>query len=207
MIFEKQKTLKASDRFIQDICGLPDIVKNNTIILIGPMGAGKSTVAKLLENQIEVIHRISLDNKDLLKMLYEKERKFRDFKNFEFMLTGTVLSSLKRPYIIDFGAGHSVYEDKNLREQMKKMCSQFKNIILLLPSMDKEKSREVLAERRKIKLGSHKDQDNWHFITSPNNYELATNTLYEENKTPEDISREILQLVKCKQIEGEDRNE
>lgn len=27
MIFEKQKTLKASDRFIQDICGLPDIVK------------------------------------------------------------------------------------------------------------------------------------------------------------------------------------
>jgi len=205
MIFEKQKTLKASDRFIQDICGLPDIVKNNTIILIGPMGTGKSTVAKLLENQIEGMHRISLDNKDLLKMLYEKERKFRDFKNFEFMLTGTVLSSLKKPYIIDFGAGHSVYEDKNLREQMKKMCAQFKNIILLLPSMDKEKSREVLAERRKIKLGSHKDQDNWHFITSPNNYELATNTLYEENKTPEDISREILQLVKCKQMEGKDR--
>lgn len=205
MIFEKQKTLKASDRFIQDICALPDIVKNNTIILIGPMGTGKSTVAKLLENQIEGMHRISLDNKDLLKMLYEKERKFRDFKNFEFMLTGTVLSSLKKPYIIDFGAGHSVYEDKNLREQMKKMCAQFKNIILLLPSMDKEKSREVLAERRKIKLGSHKDQENWHFITSPNNYELATNTLYEENKTPEDISREILQLVKCKQMEGKDR--
>lgn len=205
MIFEKQKTLKASDRFIQDICGLPDIVKNNTIILIGPMETGKSTVAKLLENQIEGMHRISLDNKDLLKMLYEKERKFRDFKNFEFMLTETVLSSLKKPYIIDFGAGHSVYEDKNLREQMKKMCAQFKNIILLLPSMDKEKSREVLAERRKIKLGSHKDQDNWHFITSPNNYELATNTLYEENKTPEDISREILQLVKCKQKKGEDR--
>ena len=205
MIFEKQKTLKASDRFIQDVCGLPDIVKNNTIILIGPMGTGKSTVAKLLENQIEGMHRISLDNKDLLKMLYEKERKFRDFKNFEFMLTGTVLSSLKKPYIIDFGAGHSVYEDKNLREQMKKMCAQFKNIILLLPSMDKEKSREVLAERRKIKLGSHKDQDNWHFITSPNDYELATNTLYEENKTPEDISREILQLVKCKQMEGKDR--
>lgn len=205
MIFEKQKTLKASDRFIQDICALPDIVKNNTIILIGPMGTGKSTVAKLLENQIEGMHRISLDNKDLLKMLYEKERKFRDFKNFEFMLTGTVLSSLKKPYIIDFGAGHSVYEDKNLREQMKKMCAQFKNIILLLPSIDKEKSREVLAERRKIKLGSHKDQENWHFITSPNNYELATNTLYEENKTPEDISREILQLVKCKQMEGKDR--
>ena len=53
MIFEKQKTLKASNRFIQDICRLPDIIKSNTIILIGPMGTGKSTVAKLLENQIE----------------------------------------------------------------------------------------------------------------------------------------------------------
>lgn len=105
--------------------------KNNTIILIGPMGTGKSTVAKLLENQIEGMHRISLDNKDLLKMLYEKERKFRDFKNFEFMLTGTVLSSLKKPYIIDFGAGHSVYEDKNLREQMKKCVHNLKyNIII-----------------------------------------------------------------------------
>ena len=122
MIFEKQKTLKASDRFVQDICGLPDIVKNNTIILIGPMGTGKSTVAKLLENQIEGMHRISLDNKELLKNLYERERKFKDFKNFEFVLTGTVLSSLKEPYIIDVGAGHSIYEDKNLREQMRKMC-------------------------------------------------------------------------------------
>ena len=121
------------------------------------------------------------------------------------MLTGTVLSSLKKPYIIDFGAGHSIYEDKNLREQMKKMCAQFKNIILLLPSKDKEKSREILVERRQIKLGSYRDQDNWHFITSPNNYELATNILYEENKTPEDISREILKLVRSKQIEGENR--
>ena len=81
------------------------------------------------------------------------------------------------------------------------MCSQFKNIILLLPSKDKAKSREILAERRKIKLGSHKDQDNWHFITAENNYEIATNILYEENKTPEDISREIMKLVRCNQIE------
>ena len=201
MIFEKQKTLKASDRFIQDICRLPDIIKNNTIILIGPMGTGKSTVAKLLKNKIEGIDRISLDDRERLKILYKNKRKFGNFKNFEFVLTGTVLSSLNKPYIIDFGAGHSIYEDEILRSQMKKMCSQFKNIILLLPSKDKAKSREILAERRKIKLGSHKDQDNWHFITAENNYEIATNILYEENKTPEDISREIMKLVRCNQIE------
>lgn len=201
MIFERKKTLMASDRFIKDIYKLPDIIKNNTIILIGPMGTGKSTVAKLLKNKIEGIDRISLDDRERLKILYKKERKFGNFKNFEFVLTGTVLSSLNKPYIIDFGAGHSIYEDEILRSQMKKMCSQFKNIILLLPSKDKAKSREILAERRKIKLGSHKDQDNWHFITAENNYEIATNILYEENKTPEDISREIMKLVRCNQIE------
>lgn len=201
MIFERKKTLMASDRFIQDIYKLPDTIKNNTIILIGPMGTGKSTVAELLKSRIEGMNRISLDDRERLKVLYEKERKFKNFKNFEFMLTGTVLSSLKKPYIIDFGAGHSIYEDETLRKQMKKMCSQFKNIILLLPSKDKEKSREILAQRRKIKLGSHKDQDNWHFITAVNNYELATTILYEENKKPEDISMEIMKLVKCNQTE------
>lgn len=201
MIFERKKTLMASDRFIKDIYKLPDIIKNNTIILIGPMGTGKSTVAKLLKNKIEGIDRISLDDRERLKILYKKERKFGNFKNFEFVLTGTVLSSLNKPYIIDFGAGHSIYENEILRSQMKKMCSQFKNIILLLPSKDKAKSREILAERRKIKLGSHKDQDNWHFITAENNYEIATNILYEENKKPEDISREIMKLVRCNQIE------
>lgn len=201
MIFERKKTLMASDRFIKDIYKLPDIIKNNTIILIGPMGTGKSTVAKLLKNKIEGIDRISLDDRERLKILYKKKRKFGNFKNFEFVLTGTVLSSLNKAYIIDFGAGHSIYEDEILRSQMKKMCTQFKNIILLLPSKDKAKSREILAERRKIKLGSHKDQDNWHFITAENNYEIATNILYEENKTPEDISREIMKLVRCNQIE------
>lgn len=88
---------------------------------------------------------------------------------------------------------------------MKKMCSQFKNIILLLPSEDKEKSREVLAERKNFKRGSYDYQDNWHFITAMNNYELATNIVYEENKTPEDISKEILQLVREKQVELEER--
>lgn len=205
MIFERRKTLLASDRFMQDISKLTDEVKNNTIILIGPMGTGKSTIAKLLVEQIEGISRISLDNKELLRGLYQRKSKFRDFKNFEFVLTGTVLSSLKSPNVIDFGAGHSIYENEELRERMKNMCSEFENIILLLPSKDKEESRRILLERRNIALGSHGDQDNWHFLTAPNNYELATDIVYEESKTPEDISREIMQLVKSKEENVKER--
>lgn len=173
------------------------------------MGTGKSTIAKLISSQIEEIYRISLDNREGLKEIYKRRSSFRNFKNFEFVLTGTILSSLKRPHVIDFGAGHSIYENQKLREQMQEMCSEFKNIILLLPSKDKDKSRRILSERRNIKLGSNKDKDNWHFLTAPNNYELVTKIVYEEGKTPEDISREIIQLVKgeVKSKETDEREE
>lgn len=196
MIFERKKVISAADRFIKDISNLPLEIKENTIILIGPMGTGKSTIARLLAEKVGNRQRLSMDSRGQIEELYKKENSFRNFKNFEFALTGTILSSLKSPCVIDFGAGHSIYEDPILREKMKEICSQFKNIILLLPSRDNETSRRVLLERRNIKPGSHKDQDNWHFITSPNNYEIATHIVYEEGKSPKEILKEILNLVK-----------
>ena len=62
----------------------------------------------------------------------------------------------------------------------------------------KETSRRVLLERRNFKPGSHKDKDNWHFITAPNNYELATDIIYEEGRSPEEISEEILERINQK---------
>ena len=193
MLFERKRVISAADRFIEDIYDLPSEIKDDTIILIGPMGTGKSTIAKLLADK-EKRQRFSVDSRGQFEDLYKKEKRFHNFKNFEFALTGTILSSLKSPCVIDFGAGHSIYEDAVLREKMKAMCAHFKNIILLLPSKDNETSRQVLLERRKIKSGSHKDKDNWHFITAPNNYELATDIIYEEGKSPEKILEEILEI-------------
>ena len=201
MILERKRTLAKANTFIKNANELPQEVKDDSIILIGPMGTGKSTIAKLLAEKIEGGSRIPLDSKGQLEELYKQKKLYRNFKNFEFVLTGTVLSTLNRPYVIDFGAGHSIYEDTEVRSKMQEICSNFKNIILLLPTKEKEANRKILLERRNIEEGSNKDKDNWHFISAPDNYELATNIIYEDGKTPEEIADEILQIVQMKKKE------
>lgn len=193
MIFERKKTIKAADKFIEDVQNLPKEIKEKTIILIGPMGTGKSSIAKLLAEKYLEMPRIGLDNKEQLKLLYDKRKKFKESKNFEFMLTGMVLSSLTEPAIIDFGAGHSIYESQALKEKMQEITSNFKNIFLLLPSENKEQSRKILLQRRNIKNGSHKDKDNWHFIIAPDNYKIATDVIYEDYKDPSCTAEEIIE--------------
>ena len=53
-------------------------VLENSIILIGPMGTGKSTISKMLSEDMN-IERISLDDRDKLKDLYQYERSFDSF--------------------------------------------------------------------------------------------------------------------------------
>lgn len=75
----------------------------------------------------------------------------------------------------------------------------------MLSSKNNDVNRKVLLERRNIALGFRKDKTNWHFITAPNNYELATNIVYEEGKSSEDVSKEIIQLVRTKGMTIEER--
>lgn len=202
---EKRKTLSYGKTALKAVSKLPQAIKDNTIILIGPMGTGKSSTAKVLRD-VRHMDRVSLDNKDRFKKIYEKKPKFRYFKNFEFVLTCSVLASLKEPQIIDFGAGHSVYEDKEVFALMKQICSQFKHVFLLLPtrngtnpdgSIDASKNAQILSKRvqndkhRPWESSQHfrrRMEDNNHFLTCHCNYELATKIIYQDDKDPEQVA-------------------
>ena len=192
MLFEKKKTLKAADSFIKSISEIPEDIRRKTIILIGPQGAGKSTVSRILREFYPYMDRISLDNRDKYASIYKKRRLFKDYKNFELTLTGCLLSSLKKPSIIDFGAGHSVYEDPALDEKLRKMCSYFPNIYLLIPSRDEDASLKTLAKRLNLKPEDRKYKEIKRFLGLRNNERIATHIIYESGKNPMNIAEEIV---------------
>lgn len=168
----------------------------DSILLIGPSGAGKSTIAEILSKKLN-LPRLCLDriaNQD-------RESGFRSsFKSPDeysaFMIKRAIENAKKTGMtgIVDFGAGHSVYEDLEIFNEIKKLLSEFKNIVLLLPSPDIEKSIEILEKRSTGDFSTNRE-----FITSPCNRELATMIVYENGRTPDEIASEIIKTI-------EDRN-
>ena len=147
--------------------------------------------------------RISLDNREQLNEFYSNEKSFNNFKDFEFYLTGSVLTTLTEPSVIDFGAGHSVYEDPVMFYEMSKLINKFTNVVYMIPSENKEESIQILNNRilqRNKNLSSQTLKDNRHFISMSCNEQLATIIQYTKDKTPEQISKEIFDKITMNNI-------
>jgi shikimate kinase len=205
------------------------------IILIGPSSTGKSTLGKLLAEELN-LPQCSLDcfRWEYFKRAgYDCElaQKFANnngvlglieyWKPFEADVVERVLAE-HRNCVIDFGAGHSIYEDKTLFERVQKALSTYKNVVLILPSPDKAESIEVLVERKYLNYETnitlrvptpYPDQftdiyykDSYAFnqasrtyleqqVTHHSNYTLATKIIYTLNKTPQESAKEILTII------------
>jgi len=182
---------------------------NLEIILIGPIGAGKSTIGQLLATKL----KLPFIEMDELRLNYYKEIGYDEelakhkretegfwalyqyWKPFEAYAVERLLSEHKN-CVISFGAGHSVYETEELFKRVQKALSTYKNIILLLPSPDLDESIAILNEREES-LRDMKQNINEHFIKHHSNYDLAKHTVYTKGKMPEETCEEILRLIKA----------
>ena len=177
------------------------------IILIGPMGVGKSTVGSLLAVRLD-LPQCSMDehrwgyykeigyDEELAKHKRQTEGFWgvcQYWKPFEAYAVGRLLSEYKN-CVIDFGAGHSVYEDSSLFQRVQQTLAAYSNIVLLLPSPDLDESVQILNKRNEY-VSDGSLNINEHFVRHPSNYELAKFTVYTKAKTPEETCNEILQLV------------
>lgn len=180
------------------------------IILIGPIGSGKTTIAEVLSVRTGLPRR----SMDQLRWKYYDEigydiglaRKkrseegfwglYRYWKPFEAYAVERLLSSFS-DCIFDLGGGHSVYEDEALFQQVRELLEPYSHVILLIPSPDQEESIEILHAR------NHYDSDgqrevNEHFVRHHSNYDHAKQVIYTKDKDPHQISSEIIQWVMSK---------
>ena len=177
------------------------------IILIGPIGTGKSTLGKLLSLSLEV-PQVSMD--DVRLMYYEQigfdldlakrikvEKGFlklyQYWKPFEAYAVERLLAE-HRHCVIDFGAGHSVFEDDLLFARVQRVLQPYCNVVLILPSPDLDESVRILKERG----GEHEDNGLdfvEHFVKHHSNHDLAKMVVYTKDKTPEQTHDEIIRAT------------
>jgi shikimate kinase len=177
------------------------------VILIGPINTGKSTLSIIIGKKLGLHCR----HMDQVRIRYYKEigydeelaKKigkedgflglYRYWKPFEAYAVERLLSE-NEEVVIDFGGGHSVYEDDRLFARVQEVMAPYPNVFLILPSPDKEKSIKILNERtgRIVSMGFDFHE---HFVNHHSNYDLAKYIVYTEGKTPEETGSEIVELI------------
>jgi shikimate kinase len=177
------------------------------VILIGPISAGKSTLSKLIAEKLGIPCRhmdqvrtryykeIGYDD-DLAQQILGKDGflgLYRYWKPFEAHAVERLLSE-NEEVVIDFGGGHSVYEDDTLFARVQKVMAPYPYVILVLPSPDKDKSIRILNERTGGSVSEGFDFHE-HFVRHHSNYDLAKHIVYTEGKTPEETCAEIVGII------------
>ena len=188
----------------------------SVVILIGPMSAGKSTLAGMLAKKLGV-PRIELDE---VRQRFYGEIGYSEmyasdivgkegmqglieyWKPFEAHAVERALEEY-RNCVIDFGAVHSVYEDEALFQRVQKVLQPHKFVIQLLPSPDLDRSVEIVNQRFSemlIKVVGKVDPEllalNEHFVRHPSNNLLAKKTFYTEDRSAKKTCQAILDWIK-----------
>jgi hypothetical protein len=177
------------------------------IVLIGPVRAGKSTVAALLAarlgaplHQLDALRdtyyqEIGYDDAHAQRLRDERgwEARYRYWKPFEAHAVERFLAEHPTG-ILDFGAGHSVQEDPALFARVRRALAPYRNVVLLLPSPDPDESVRILKGRYGGLVSNGVDFDE-HFVRHHANRDLATLVVYTLGKTPEETCEEILRQI------------
>ncbi len=188
---------------------------NSIIILIGPMSVGKSTLAKKLAKQLDV-PRIELD--EVRQRFYTEigyDEQFASeivgkegmmglinyWKPFQVHAVERALKEYKN-CVMDFGAGHSVYEDQEMFQRVDQALKPHNYVIHILPSPDIDRSVEIVNQRFSEMLINEVGKIdpellalNEHFVRHPSNGLLAKKTVYTEGRSIKATCQEIVDWI------------
>lgn len=181
-----------------------------TIILIGPICSGKTTLAEIISTKLGIpqcsIDDVRYDYYQEIGFSRERQTEIREkdgfkgvysyWKPFEAHSVIRVIEDYPN-HIIDFGGGHSVYEDEVLFKKVHDALKNFKNVFLLLPSENANESVKTLNDRlHKITDDNSVVELNKHFITHKSNEVLAKHIIYTNGKSVEETAKQIIENIK-----------
>ena len=177
---------------------------NDNIIIIGPIGVGKSTVAPEIARRTGKKH-IDMDalrsqiyaltdfSEELAEKAYDKGGiiGWYDYqKPFELFAVKTLLEKHSNS-VIEFGGGQSVYNDATQAETFLNLVKNEPFVILMLPCKDFARSAKILENRAR---NAEENILNDIFITSTTNKKAAKYVVYTDGKKPEETIDEIVTI-------------
>lgn len=181
-----------------------DKIKQESILLIGGMATGKSTVAKYLSNKTNMpVISIDAFKDEFLDSIeeysFEKQLEIRKENGYigemKYLLPfihsalEQFLNNIDRPYIIDFGTLSTI----DLNEEMINKIKEFNNIFLLY-------SEKNVSERRDVEKESELDKIYKDTNENPINFMLTDKVINIDNKKTEDIGEEIINKTNKKTL-------
>jgi hypothetical protein len=173
------------------------------VVLIGPIGVGKSTVAPLIGQMLglPVVDLDALRPEFYATLAYDSDAAnaayradgvaglVRYWKPFEIQLVEHVAA--RRPdAVLDFGAGHSHYDDGTYLQRAAAALAGH-DVVLLMPSADPAEGERLLAERQPEELRETIGELNAVFLRSPSNALLADRTVIVGDRPPADVAVEV----------------
>lgn len=193
----------------------------SSIVLIGPLAAGKSTIGRLLAEKLS-LPQVSMDampleffielGLDMQRVAQLREAQawqatFLYMQEFGVRAVERILQENQR-HVIDFGAPYSTYQDASLLERVKRALSPCPHVVLLLPSPDLDESTRLLKERMRKREGHGELRDLLQglyaetgidyeelYVKHHSNFDLARMVVYTNNKTPEQTRDEIIERL------------
>jgi hypothetical protein len=188
------------------------------IILIGPMGVGKTTTGLLMSQKLQV-QSICLDDISLYyyykqgysvataNQLMQERGPVGMYAYMKPLDANSVIQMLNdfNQCVFDLGAGQSVYEDEALFEQIQQALGPYENVVLLIPASDHAESLAYLLNRAGEMGITPTDEQVAllkHFIEHPSNWKLAKHVIFIKDKNPETICDEVLAVTRLGNYES-----